>query len=346
MLQHLLNTLKESQRLYKINRFMEGRKIIHTVLACGLFFAGFFCISLTYGEIDKHAEPKIVLRDTTSTIIFVGDIMLSRDIEKQMKKNADFSFPFRLIASTTSMADLTIGNLEGPISERGKKIGSIYSFRADPKVIEGLSFAGFDVLSLANNHMFDWGRDAISDTVSLLNDAGIKTVGAGRNEVEANEPVITNLKNAKVVVLSFTNLYPKNLWANGDVPGISRFIEDEIKEKIIKIRSEADIVIISIHWGDEYKTEANDYQKKFGRELIDAGADIVVGHHPHVREEIEQYKNGWIAYSLGNFVFDQYFSTETLTGALLEIKIKNKKIESVNARTVLMNSEFQPEEIK
>ncbi|MEK7089479.1 MAG: CapA family protein, partial [Patescibacteria group bacterium] len=316
---------------------MTRRAIIHTSILCGLFFVGFFGVALTYGEGTEPIESAMVARDTTSTLLFVGDIMLSRDVDRQIKKHNDFTFPFWNIASTTRDADFVFGNLEGPVSDKGENQGSIYSFRDDPKTIEGLRFAGFDALSLANNHIFDWGRIALTDTVSRLNGVDIKTVGAGKNEAEANAPLIVNVKDTKIALLAFTNLYPESFWAKSDTAGISRFAENEIAEKIKELRKVADVVVVSMHWGEEYETRANAEQQRLGRVFIDAGTDIVVGHHPHVVQELEHYKNGWIAYSLGNFIFDQNFSDETRTGAMLEVKLKNKHIESVRERIITIN---------
>lgn len=322
---------------------MTGRQIIHTSILCGLFFTGFLGIALTYGEVVKTPESPRIILDTTSTLLFVGDIMLSRDVARQIRQHNDFSFPFRLIASTTRSADFVFGNFENPISDKGKEQGSIYSFRADPRAIEGLRYAGFNAVSLANNHIFDWGRNALSDTIARVNGAGIQTVGAGRNETEANVPRIIDVKGVTIGLLAFTNLYPKSFWATEGIAGISRFEEGEIFEKIKQLRAHVDIIVVSMHWGNEYELRANKTQKILGRALIDAGADIVVGHHPHVVQELEQYTHGWIAYSLGNFIFDQNFSNETRTGAMLEINIKNKHIESVNEQMVKINDYYQPQ---
>jgi len=276
------------------------------------------------------------------SLMFVGDVMLSRDIEKKIKENNDQKFPFLFVAEKLNVADITIGNLEGPISARGKNQGSIYSFRANPKVIEGIQYAGFDLFSLANNHIFDWGRDALEDTMSIFASSSIHFVGAGKNKEEANLPVVFNKKGYKVAFLSFTNLYPKTLFATNDKWGISEYDEEKILERVTMIKNENDIVVILLHWGDEYETSANNYQRTFGHALVDAGADIVIGHHPHVVQEIENYNNGIIAYSLGNFVFDQPFSKETMNGLMLDVVCSDKHVCSAQPFNVLINNDFQP----
>ncbi len=305
------------------------------------------------------------IQEKTTTLSFVGDIMLSRGVANQIKKHQDYNWPFLKIASTTQEADLVFANLEGQISSRGVNQGSVYSFRVSPELVEGLKFAGFDVLSLANNHIFDWGSEALTDTINILKNNGIEPVGAGKNYQEANSPVIKEINGSthsansgqagspqvKIAFLAYTNLYPKSLYADENSAGISDFDLEKIKSKIEEINGStsslqaktADIIIISLHWGDEYQTQSNINQQDIAHQLIEAGADLIVGHHPHVVQEIEQYQNGWIAYSLGNFVFDQNFSKETMEGLILKVIIKNKKISEITPLKIKINNAFQPE---
>ena len=300
-------------------------------------------------EKEKNAEEK----SRIFTLVFAGDIMLSRSVGKIMETRGDYKYPFLKIAGLTNRADFAFANLEGPISSRGKNQGSIYSFRADPRAIEGLFFAGFDAVSLANNHIWDWGGEALSDTVRLLNEKGIKTAGAGRNEDEANSPAIVIVGDRdektsaqseflKIGILAYTNLYPDGLEARGENSGISHFNPGAIKEAIRRLRQEADIAVVSLHWGEEYKTASNDDQKRLARAFIDSGADLIIGHHPHVPQEVEKYKNGWIVYSLGNFVFDQNFSEETMGGLVARVFIENKKIVRLEPLQIKINETFQP----
>jgi len=275
-------------------------------------------------------------------LMFFGDIMLSRSVGKKMVELNDFRYPFLSVASKTQEVDIAFANLENPISNRGKNQGSIYSFRADPRTVEGLVHAGFDVVSLANNHMWDWGRDALEDTINILKQANIQGVGAGKNEEEANRPVITRKKGVSFGFLAYTNLMPESLNARGDSPGLSSFEEEKAKLDIQKLRSEVDIVVVSMHWGEEYKTESNDAQKGLARGFIDAGADLVIGHHPHVIQEVEQYKNGWIAYSLGNFIFDQNFSLATREGLGVLVTVRGGRVTSLERQNVLISTDFQP----
>jgi len=278
-------------------------------------------------------------------VLFAGDIMLSRLVENRMYVKDDFTFPFLKIGEFLSRADITFGNLESPISKRGELSGSKYSFRAEPKVIGGLELAGFDVLSLANNHIWDYGKEALEDTIYLLNFNGIDTVGAGRDEREANSPIVKEVRGEKIAFLAFTDLYPENLEARGELAGISDFKLETLKDNIRRIKEtgEAGAVVVSFHSGEEYKPAPSEIKREKYRDIIEAGADLVVGHHPHVRQEIEKYMGGWIAYSLGNFVFDQDWSEETMQGLILEAMIKNGEVISVRGIPIKINEDFQPE---
>lgn len=291
-------------------------------------------------KLQKIEEEKYKKEELS--LLFVGDVMLSRGIEKKIQKNGDQKFPFLYVAERLSSVDIAVANLEGPISSRGKNQGSIYSFRANPEVIEGIQYAGFDLFSLANNHILDWGREALEDTMSILSSSGIYFSGAGKNYEEANKLTIINRKGYLIGFLSFTNLYPKTLFATDEKPGISEYDEKKILERVAFAQNDVDIVVILLHWGNEYETNSSISQKKFGRELIDAGADIVVGHHPHVVQEIEKYKNGIIAYSLGNFVFDQGFSKETMKGLALDVRCSDIHKCFAMPIEVLINGDFQP----
>ncbi len=287
------------------------------------------------------SNSEVVTEDAIK-IIFVGDIMLSRGVASQIKKQNDFRYPFLAIADTVRAADLAFGNLEGPISDGGRDQGSIYSFRAHPTVLQGLTFAGFDVLSVANNHMWDWGDEALLDTVKILGSHGITPVGAGEDELSANSPVVRQVGGTKVAFFAYTTLYPPRLEASSSTPGVSRFDEDVVATTIGAAKQFADIVVVSLHWGEEYESNANAYQKRVARMLVDAGADIVVGHHPHVIQEVEEYKNGLIFYSLGNFVFDQNFSNATMEGLMMEVTVTDGGVATARQIPIKISPTFQP----
>jgi len=276
------------------------------------------------------------------TLLFVGDIMLSRLIGDIMAKKNDWRYPFLETADFLKGADITFGNLEGPISSRGTKVGSMYSFRSDPRAIEGLLYAGFDVLSIANNHIWDYGADAVRDTLVILKDAGIGVTGGGVDYQEAHRPLIKEVKSTKVVFLGYTDLISSSLGSKTAKPAIAFLDIDLAISDVKEARKVADLVVVSLHWGNEYETTQNLNQEKVARALIDAGAQLIIGHHPHVIQPVTEYGGGYIAYSLGNFVFDQNFSPDTKTGLALKVTLKNKKISQVEQIKIAFTSSYQP----
>jgi len=279
------------------------------------------------------------------TLGFVGDIMLDRGMKSSVEKygNGDYIFAFEKIKDYLNSFDILFGNLEGPISDKGTLSGSIYSFRMEPRSAMSLKEAGFDILSVANNHMGDWGRVAIEDTFQNLENAGIIFSGGGENKGEAYEIKTISKGGTKIAYLSFSEFGKGYLEATDSFAGIAVISDEKLKSGIERAKSENDIVIISFHFGIEYKKEPNNYQKSMAHMAIDYGADLVVGHHPHVVETIEKYKDRYIAYSLGNFVFDQHFSKETMEGLVLRATVENKKITDVSSDKIVINKYYQPE---
>jgi len=321
------------------------------ILGIIFFIGSSFLIKPKVTEIiPPPAQVSLLIEEKPITIILVGDIMLNRGVEYMIEREGgrDFKFPFLKIADYLKRADIVFGNLEGPISDKGKKVGSIYSFRAEPAAIEGLSFAGFDILSLANNHAFDYGRTALEDCLTKLSNAQIEYVGAGFNEGEAYggpTPIIKEIEGIKIGFLAYTNLGPESWKATPENSGIAWVSEkdlEKIKESIKSAKEKVDILIVSLHSGEEYAAEPTQFQIEFSKATINAGADLVIGHHPHVVQKSEKYKDKWIFYSLGNFVFDQSFSEETMRGEILEILIEDGKINELIPKKIKLNNYFQP----
>lgn len=276
---------------------------------------------------------------------FVGDIMLDRGVADAVKNYGagDYRFPFTNTRDDLRKYDILFGNLEGPISDKGTNQWSLYSFRMNPEALHGILDAGFDVFSIANNHIGDWGAGAIADTMERLESNGIIPIGVDFNATSVYQPRVVSQNGVRVAYVAFSELETIMGDTKNDSPNIALIGNGEKMVKSInEAKSIADIVVVSFHFGDEYKSEPNEFQQRIAKRAIDAGADIVVGHHSHVVQPLEYYGNGYIAYSLGNFVFDQSFSEETMTGAVLEVLIEKKKIQSARYRTIKLNDHFQP----
>jgi poly-gamma-glutamate synthesis protein (capsule biosynthesis protein) len=205
-------------------------------------------------------------------------------------------------------------------------------------------------MSVANNHALDYTRQALEDTFLRLEEAKIDYVGGGFNATEAGTPVIKEVNGTKIAFLAYTNLCPSSWKATKDKSGIncvSLGNSEKMKEDVAKAKMQSDIVIVSVHAGEEYTQELNQFQTEFSKAALEAGADIIIGHHPHVVQKHETSQingeNKWIFYSLGNFVFDQSFSTSTMSGQMVKATIEDKKIKEIKEIKTIINSEFQPE---
>jgi poly-gamma-glutamate synthesis protein (capsule biosynthesis protein) len=293
---------------------------------------------LPTGKYDFNFDKKKNQEFQETKILFVGDIMMTRSVEKKIRDlNKKYIFPFINILDYLKSFDYVAANLEGPIFENGVKVGSKYSFRMKPDVAKALSESNINIVNLANNHIFDYGKIAFEDTLKNLDKNNIKYFG------NSYVPLIIEKNGTKIGFLGFSD-FLKHLDVKENKFGIS-VVNDNLSEIIKKAKEKVDILIVSFHWGEEYKKIANERQRKLAKIAIDSGADLVIGHHPHVIQNIEKYKGKFIFYSLGNFVFDQNFSKETMIGGGVEVYIKNKKIENIYFRKFYLNENFQIEKM-
>ena len=353
-----------------------GRLIFFAIyLALGAYLVfGAFRFAESYRAAAENAalshrarlEVETRLRERQRTLLFVGDIMLSRGVGRMIAREADPRYPFLRIAEMTRKADFAFGNLEGVISDRGAPQGGGYLFRAEPATADGLSYAGFDGLSVANNHSMDYGREAYDDTLARLTARGIAPI--------TKEPYVTTIGDAAVPLVAYAPVLPS-------------FDQAAAITTITTLRTsstlpQVDLIAVSLHWGEEYAQAPSKSQRELAHTLIDAGADLIIGHHSHVVQEIERYEAkpfitpsssvipakagiqkqtldypvkpdkdnflgdatrvGYIAYSLGNFVFDQNFSEETMQGLMLEAQIIDGRLTNVEAVPISISATFQP----
>ncbi len=279
------------------------------------------------------------------TLVAVGDVMLSRHVGEIISSKGPF-YPFSQTAYLTRWADIAFCNLENAFSTQGTPIpGKMIWFRANPDTAIGLTFAGFDVVSLANNHSLDYDTDAFLDTLTTLENEGIKYVGGGRDIDEARKPVIIERKGIKVGFLAYSELahifwdwgYPRAFVAKSGIPGVAPMEIDIMEEDIKKLRESVDIVVVSLHWGEEYEEQPSEKERELAHRLIDCGAQIILGHHPHVLRGLEVYKDGVIAYSMGNFVFDQR-NQKTKKSMLLQFELTSEGLHRVIVYPILIEN--------
>ncbi len=272
------------------------------------------------------------------SIIAVGDILLSRQVGKKIDQSENPNLPFEKLQATLSGADLTFGNLECPLDSGSNPIREGLIFRCLTKYVPGLVTAGFDVLSTANNHAMDQGLDNLKFTREYLRSQNILPIGSAASLDEAWQPQILQRNGTKFAFLaaSYASINDNGKTTNDYVARIEDL--EHLKASILKLKSQADFIIVNMHAGTEYTSHPNQKQIAFAHAAIDAGADVVIGQHPHWIQDIEIYQNKPIFYSLGNFVFDQMWSQETREGLVVRLAISDKRLEKAELIPVIIEN--------
>jgi hypothetical protein len=283
-------------------------------------------------------------RDETITIIAVGDLLFSSGPARLIATQGGAA-PLAKVADLLKDADITIANLENPLSTKGKKVAGKPDnliFIAPPAAIDSLTTAGIDVVALANNHTMDYGAPAMEETLQILDRAGVAHAGGGMNKDAAWKPAIVERKGKRIAYLSFTQTIPSYFLPTATTAGIASGKDmGAVTAAIRAARQEADYVVVSFHWGVEQAYEVNSRQVRDGRAAIDAGADMVLSHHPHVMQAVEFYKGKLIAYSLGNFIFP-YKTTEGRKSIILKASMGPHGVTDVTAVPVYLGEWGRP----
>ncbi len=261
-------------------------------------------------------------------LLATGDVILARSVNSQMVSKNNFRYPFAKTADFLRNSDLTFINLESPLIPNCPLTNEGMVFCGSQKAVEGLVFAGVDVANLANNHTADYGLDGLGNTVSLLRQNKIETTGTGT-------PAILTVKGKKFGFLGFNDIPPRYLMA-------AEADEEKIINSIKDLRNKVDYVIVAFHWGVEYTSSASARQKELAHLAIDSGADLIIGNHPHWVQGVEQYKNKFITYAHGNFIFDQMWSPETREGVIGRYVFDNHGLKAVNFYPVVIENYAQP----
>ena len=288
---------------------------------------------------------RLPIRCEPVTLVAVGDVMLSRGVADRIKEHGDPGLPFAKIKGLLRSGDIVFGNLESPLTP-GRDIDiREMVLRAEPGMAAVLADAGFTLLSLANNHTPDFGAAGVLDTLRNLDQVGIAWVGAGPDEATADIPRIVEVRGLRLAFLAFTDpeIAPHSYGAGEDTPGTASADVARMQAAIKDARLTADFVVVSLHAGTEYEAEPDNCQVEFAHAAVDAGADLVLGHHPHVVQPVELYRDRYILYSLGNLVFDQWWSRETRQGIIARLMIGQAGLERLEFLPVLINGDAQPE---
>jgi poly-gamma-glutamate synthesis protein (capsule biosynthesis protein) len=236
------------------------------------------------------------------TVLAAGDVMMAGSAFPVLEAEGP-DFAFDSTRAAIGAADFSVANLEAPFGTGGRPFRKTYTFRVPPRFAPALLRAGFDAVNLANNHILDYGPEPFAHTLRLLDSLGIAAFGAGAARASAESGVVLERSGWKAAFLGFSLTYPEEFWASPRRPGTAFAVRERIAARIDSLRGKADLVAVSFHWGKELHSAPEPYQREFAHAAIDAGADLVIGHHPHVLQGFEVYQGKPIAYSLGNFVF-------------------------------------------
>lgn len=280
-------------------------------------------LTLVTEETSSGPEQAAEGQDSLVHLLFGGDVLLSDHVIAAYDKaggiNGVLDEGYR---SEIDASDLFIVNQEFPFSERGQAApDKQFTFRLPPSRVSMMNELGIDLVSLANNHSLDYGTDALVDTCTTLDGAGIRYMGAGPDMDRARQLQTIEVRGRTIGFLAASRVYPDTSWvANSKKPGMVSGYDPAILLKEIENAGDlCDYLVVYIHWGVERDEMPQEYQKALGRQLIDAGADLVIGSHPHVLQGVEYYKGKPICYSLGNFIFGSSIPKTALLRADIDL---------------------------
>ncbi len=297
-----------------------------------VLFCALLCLSV--GPAEENQAVRLVATGDTMLGSWVGDVI----------KENGYDYPFKFVSSYTNDADIYFTNLEAPFGTSGQPFEKRFTFRVHPKLVNVLLSGKINLVSLANNHTMDYGVECLRETFQVLDEHQIAYAGAGLDLTEARKAAVVEKNGRKVALLSYSLTFPEEFWATDTSAGTCFPYETFAYKDVSKLKRENDFVIVSCHWGAELRDTPKPYQIELARKFIDSGADLVLGHHPHVVQGIEFYKGKLIAYSLGNYIFGSY-SERVKDSMILKVDLDNGPIGSVDVLPIsVYNKEvdFQP----
>jgi gamma-polyglutamate biosynthesis protein CapA len=286
-----------------------------------------FLLLPALGLMPRGTESSQLLPITlpVTRILLGGDVMLSRYVGIVARAKGDPGWPLHDVSELLSSADIAFANLESPFSDRGRVVEKGMVFKAEPEMVQALLRAGIDIVSTANNHARDCGRYGVEYTLDWLQLHGIAAVGTGPTAEDARQGTVLERNGVRFGFLAYT--YDQSNGNHADLDDrIAMMDTGQVADDVKSMLQRADVVIVSMHAGFEYQRRPNAQQQQFARTAIDAGASLVVGHHPHVTQPAESYGSGVIFYSLGNLVFDQFQQKETQRGWIADVRFIGKRM--------------------
>lgn len=266
-------------------------------------------------------------------VLMLGDIIQGRTVHKQMEAARDWQLPFRKVAPFTAAADLTLADNECDYSDTlanpADRDPMTFAFLTKTAAVSGLTLAGIDGVTLANNHSMNMGRQGLLDTIAALDARGIAHTGAGADLATARQPALFTVKGIKIALLGYNGVSAGADGATAHTAGTMPLDLDLLTEDMVYAKTKAAVVIPFFHWGVEYTSAPTKEQVRFAHAAIDLGAAVVIGSHPHWVQATEVYKGVPILYSLGNYVFDQEWSAETKQGVMADLQFVGNRLVGV-----------------
>lgn len=324
-----LNFQEKIQLFTKKQKKKTGRQAI-----LGLFVTGF--LIFTYVLFAGSSVAKVEDKDNEFTASFVGDMMFGRHVNDVIEERGT-EYLFEKVQPIFNQSDYVSGNFENPVllqkEENYEKLDKHIHLFARKESVQAVKDANFSVINLANNHMMDYGANALEETIDTFDKADLPHVGAGANVEEATDIEYSNINGIRVATVGFTDALVQGFSAHDFTAGVARATPENIVPTLQIANENADLVIANVHWGIEYNKNPSKRQEDMAHAISDAGADVIVGHHPHVLSDIELYNNAnneetVIFYSLGNFIFDQGW-TRTKDSAVAQYHINKDGKKSV-----------------
>ncbi|MFD0771341.1 CapA family protein [Bacillus sp. CGMCC 1.60114] len=293
----------------------------------------------------KGKEPtKKPKEDPEITLTFSGDTMFDWQLHPVIQsKGADY--PFQHVKPEIEKADYSFVNLESAFTTREKKYpGQLFWIKSDPSTLQAIKNTGYDIVNIGNNHTLDYFQDGLMDTISHVEKIGLPYIGAGKNASDAYTAREVTIKGKKFKFISFVRFMPDSAWvATNDKPGIANGYDLNLVTKTIKEqKKDADYMIVYMHWGVEKTNRPADYQKEYVQKMVEAGANAIVGSHPHWLQGFEYYNKVPVAYSLGNFLFPDYVTGHSAETGVLTIKFKGKNVQMSFNPYMIRNNQITP----
>lgn len=286
--------------------------------------------ALSLDSVFQYQDPNQSLVSGSDEIVLLatGDVILARSVNSQMVRKNNFLYPFEKTADFLKKADITLINLESPLISNCPTTDEGMVFCGQEKAVNGLVYSGVKIASLANNHMADYEIDGFHQTINLLQQNKIAVTGYG-------EPAILEVKGKKFGFLGYNDIVERyDLLLKPEI----NLLQNNIKS----LKQKVDFVIVAFHWGVEYTSSPSARQKELAYSAIDAGADLIIGNHPHWVQTVEKYQDKFIAYSHGNFIFDQMWSRETREGVIGKYIFDKNGLKAVNFYPVIIENYSQP----